>query len=82
MNELIEKLKGMGDQSQEKIEETINSYSYNQVMKDLEDAGIEPSELSDEELNDLVVEEVNKNKSMAKGVLAGAGTIMFLEFLG
>lgn len=82
MNDMIEKLKTMKNATQEQVDKIIKEQSYKNVLKDLRDAGIEESEISDEEFSQLLAEEISKNKTFAKGALAGAGVLMFLELLG
>jgi tripartite-type tricarboxylate transporter receptor subunit TctC len=82
MNDLIQKLKTMKNSTQGQIDSFIKEQSYKNVVKDLKEAGIDESELSDEEFKQLLAEEISKNKTFAKGALVGAGFLMFLDLIG
>lgn len=82
MQEMVEKLKSVKNATQSQYDEIINKYSKDQVLKDLEKAGISKSELSEEEFNELLGEQVVKSKSFSKGAMVAGGLFLFLEFLG
>ena len=82
MSEFIEKLKSMKNSSQSEVERYIHDYSLKQVKQDLDEAGVDWQELDETELNELIADEMAKNKSFAKGALSGAGALFFLSFIG
>lgn len=82
MAEWIDKIKSMKNATQEQVDTIIKEQSYKNVIKDLKEAGISESELSEEEFDQLMAEEIKKNKSFAKGAMVATGALLFLEFLG
>ena len=82
MNELMEKLKNIKNATQSQYEETIAKYSHDEVMRDLKEAGISKDDLSEEEFQELLNEQIKKSKIFAKGAMTAAGILSFLEFLG
>ncbi|MBE0508196.1 MAG: hypothetical protein IBX50_16015 [Marinospirillum sp.] len=81
-NELVSRLKMMKNASQQEIEGFLQEYSTKKVKEELAEAGVDWRELDEADLNELVADELAKNKTFAKGVLGGAGLIMLLNFLG
>ena len=82
MNELMEKLKNIKNATQSQYEDTVAKYSYDEVMRDLKEAGISKDDLSEEEFQELLNEQIKKSKIFAKGAMTAAGILLFLEFLG
>lgn len=82
MAEWIDKIKSMKNATQEQVDAIIKEQSYKNVIKDLKEAGISESELSEEEFDQLMAEEIKKNKSFAKGAMVATGALLFLELLG
>ena len=82
MNELMEKLKNIKNATQSQYEETIAKYSHDEVMRDLKEAGISKDDLSEEEFQELLNEQIKKSKIFAKGAMTAAGILLFLEVLG
>jgi len=82
MNEMVEKLKSLKNATQSQYDEVIDKYSHDQVLKDLQKAGISKDELSDEEFQELLDEQVVKSKSFSKGAMVAGGVFLFLELLG
>lgn len=82
MQEMVEKLKSLKNATQSQYDEVINNYSKEQVEKDLKKAGISKEELSDEEFQELLDEQIVKSKSFSKGALVAGGAFLFLELLG
>ena len=82
MNELVEKLKHIKNATQSQYEDTIVKYSHDEVMRDLKEAGINKDDLSEDEFQELLDEQIKKSKIFAKGAMTAAGILLFLEFLG
>jgi len=82
MQEMVEKLKSMKNATQSQYNDVIQKYSHTQVLEDLKKAGISKSELSDEEFQELLDEQVLKSQSFSKGALIATGAFLFLELLG
>lgn len=82
MSELINKLKTMKNASHQEVEGFLRDYSTSQVKKELAEAGVDWREVEEADLNELVADELAKNKSFAKGALGGAGVLFLLNFLG
>lgn len=82
MAEWIDKIKSMKNATQEQVDAIIKEQSYKNVIKDLKEAGISESELSEEEFDQLMAEEIKKNKSFAKGAMVATGALLILELLG
>jgi len=82
MSELTNKLKTMKSASQQEIERYLVDYSTKKVKEELAEAGVDWREVDEADFNDLVADELVKNKSFAKGLLGGAGVLLFLNLLG
>lgn len=82
MSELIDKLKIMKNATHLEVESYLLEYSTKKVKGELEEAGVDWREVDEADLNDLVEDELSKNKSFAKGVFGGAGMILLLNLLG
>jgi TRAP-type C4-dicarboxylate transport system substrate-binding protein len=82
MESTIDKLKNLKNATQEKVDKIINEQSYQAVLKELQEDGIDVNDLTEEEFNQLLAEEIKKQKTFSKGVLVGAGALLLLELLG
>ena len=82
MEGLIEKLKNIKNATHSQYEDTVAKYSYDEVMRDLKEAGISKDDLSEDEFQELLDEQIKKTKIFAKGAMTAAGILLFLEFLG
>ncbi len=82
MQEVIGRLKNLKNATNTQVDKIINDHSYDTVLKELKDDGISVSDLSDDEFKQILAEEVKKTKTFAKGALAGATGLLFLELLG
>jgi len=82
MHEMVNKLKSLKNATQSQYDEVIQKYSHEQVLEDLKKAGISKDELSDEEFQELLDEQVVKSKSFSKGAMIATGAFLFLELLG
>jgi phosphopantothenate synthetase len=82
MNKMVEQLKSIKNATQSQYNEVIQKYSKDQVISDLEKAGIKREELTDKEFDDLLGEQVMKAKSFSKGAMMAAGAFFLLELLG
>ena len=69
------------DQANEKVDDLIKKNAYVEVIESLKKEGIALNELTEEEFEILLVEEVEKQKNQGKGALLGAGTLFLLGFL-
>ena len=63
-------------------DEIIINYSKEQVLEELKEAGVSRDEISDNEFNELLQEQIKQSKSFSKGALMAGGVFMFLELLG
>lgn len=79
---MVNKLKSLKNATQSQYDEVIQKYSHEQVLEDLKKAGISKDELSDEEFQELLDEQVVKSKSFSKGAMIATGAFLFLELLG
>jgi hypothetical protein len=82
MADLIQNLKSMKKTTKSEVDKLIYDHSYKNVVKDLKEIDVDPSDLEEEELNHLLAEEINKNRTFSKGALVGAGSLLLLELLG
>lgn len=82
MAEWVNKLKEMKNATKEQVDKVIKEQSYNNVIKDLQEAGISENEISEDEFKQLMAEEIKKNESFAKGAMAATGALLVLELLG
>ena len=82
MSELTNKLKTMKSASQQEIEKYLVDYSTKKVKEELAEAGVDWREVDEADFNELVADELVKNKSFAKGLLGGAGLLLFMNLLG
>lgn len=78
---MFNKLKEYKESAFKDIDETITKQAYNNVIKDLKAADIDPEELSDEEFKQLMAEEIKEIKTLGKGTIAGAGAFVLFDFL-
>lgn len=82
MSDLIEKLKSMKNSSKTQVNNTIYDYSVKRVKQYLKEEGLDWDDLAEEDINELIADEIEKNKKFAKGVLAGSSFFLLLELLG
>jgi hypothetical protein len=82
MSGLIEKIKSIKNATKDDVDKVIYDYSSKRVLKDLKELDIDPEELEEEELQQLIAEEANKNRTFSKGALAGVGSLLLLDLLG
>ena len=82
MKNLITQLKSITNATQSQYDEAIVNYSKEQVLKELKDAGISKDEISDDEFNELLQEQIKQSKSFSKGAMVATGAFLFLELLG
>ena len=79
---MFEKIKSYKDEALPEIDKAIREQAYKNVLNDLKDADIDPEEMSDDEFNQLMAEEIKSIESMGKGAMVGSGVFAFLELLG
>ena len=82
MKDLIKQLKSLTNATQSQYDETIIKYSKKQVLKELKDAGISKDEISNEEFDELLQEQIKQSRSFSKGAMVATGAFVFLELLG
>ncbi len=82
MDNLIEKLKTLKNATAEQYKETIEKYAYNEVIKDLKDAGLSKDDIAQSEFDDLLKDKITQATSFSKGAMVAGGAILFLELLG
>lgn len=82
MDNLIKQLKSMKNVTKEQYESTIEKYAYNEVLKDLKEAGLSKDDISQSEFDDLIKDKVTQATSFSKGAMVAGGAILFLELLG
>lgn len=67
MDNLIEKLKTLKNATAEQYKETIEKYAYNEVIKDLKDAGLSKDDIPQSEFDDLLKDKITQATSFSKG---------------
>ena len=82
MQEIVDKLKSLKNVTQTQYNELIDKYAYEELLKELKEAGISKEDLSESEFNELLQNKTKEVKSFANGALAATGLFLFLEFLG
>jgi len=82
MQSTVNKLKSLKNVTGEKVNQIIKEQSYNAVLKELKEDGIDIDDLTEEEFNQLIAEEIKKQKTFSKGMMVGAGALLLLELLG
>lgn len=82
MNDLIEKLKTMKNATQEQYQDVIEKYAYNEVIKELKEAGLSKDDIPQSEFDDLLKDKITQATSFSKGAMLAGGAILFLELLG
>ncbi len=65
-----------------KVDSLIKENAYSTVVSDLKADGIDINDLSEDEFEVLLVEEIQKQKNVTKGAAAGAGALFLLSLLG
>jgi hypothetical protein len=66
----------------DKVDALIKQNAYNTVVSDLKTDGIDINDLSDDEFEVLLVEEMEKQKNLSKGAAVGASALFLLSLLG
>ena len=82
MDKLVRKLKSIKNITQEQYKDTIEKYAYDEVLNELSELGIEKDDISQDEFNKLLQEQIKKSKRFADGALIATGALLFLELLG
>ena len=82
MDNLINKLKSVKNGTKEQYKEIIEKYAYNDVLKDLKEAGLSKDDISQSEFDELLKDKITQATSFSKGVMVAGGAILFLELLG
>ncbi len=79
---MYEKIKQATQDGLKEVDEAVKKQAYKKALAKLNEAGIDPEELSDEEMAQLVAEEVKEIRTFGKGAAVGAGALMVLNLLG
>jgi len=66
----------------DKADELLRDSAYKSVVKDLKNDGIDIKDLSEDEFEQLFVEEYERQKNLTKGAGIGAGITLLLSLLG
>jgi len=82
LKETYNQLKDVKNSTQAQIDKTIRDNSYKSVVNELKNDGIALSDLTTEEFEQLLAEEIQKQKSFSKGAAVGAGALFLLGLLG
>lgn len=82
MNDLVEKLKTLKNATVEQYQETIEKYAYNEVIKELKEAGLTKDDIPQSEFDDLLKDKITQATSFSKGAMVAGGALLFLELLG
>jgi hypothetical protein len=69
------------DQANEKVDVLIKKNAYIEVIESLKKEGIALNEMTEEDFEILLVEEVEKQKNQGKGALLGVGALFLLGLL-
>lgn len=79
MNDLVEKLKTMKNATNEQYQAVIEKYAYNEVVKELKEAGLTKDDIPQSEFDDLLKDKINQATSFSKGAMVAGGALIFLE---
>mgnify|MGYP004000964189 CR=1 FL=1 len=82
MKNLINQLKEMKNATQSEYNELINQYANKEVLNKLKELGIKKEDISEEEFNALLADQIKESKVYANAALGATGLFLFLEFLG
>ena len=66
----------------ERFENLLRDHAYKSLTNSLKDDGISLDDLTDEEFEELLAEEIQKQRSFTKGVGVGTGIMVLMELLG
>ena len=66
----------------DKADELLRQSAYKSVVKDLKNDGIDLKDLSEDEFEQLFVEEYERQKNLTKGAGVGAGIALLFSLLG
>ena len=83
MTAFLENLKNFKGKSKAQFQQYILENSKKSVLKELEDNGINIADITTEEMEELIAEEVKTQREYAKGLATGSvGFAVLLELLG
>lgn len=83
MSTFLEKLKNVKGKSKEQFDQFILENSKKSVLKELQDNGISPDDITPEEMEELLAEEFKTQREYTKGLATGSiGFAVLLELLG
>ena len=82
MEKILKSAKQLTDNATEQFNEVIYKTSHKKVLQQLRDDGIDVNDVSKEEFNHMLAEEIKTQKSFTKGAAIGAGALLFLDLLG
>ena len=66
----------------DKADQLLRDSAYKSVIKDLKNDGIDIKDLSEDEFEQLFIEEYACQKNLSKGAGIGAGALLLLSLLG
>jgi len=75
------KFDDLKDQANEKVDVLIKKNAYVEVIESLKKEGIALNEMTEEDFEILLVEEVEKQKNQGKGALLVVGALVLLGLL-
>ena len=76
------KLDQLKDYALGKADRLLRDSAYSSVIKDLKSDGIDIKDLSEDEFEQLFIEEYERQKNLSKGAGIGAGALLLLSLLG
>ncbi len=83
MSTFLENLKNVKGKSKAQFDQFIFENSKKSVLKELQDNEIAPEDITPEEMDELLAEEIKTQREFAKGLATGSiGFAMLLELLG
>jgi len=80
--ENIMRFEQLKDSALDKADDLLRESAYKSVAKDLKNDGIDIKDLSEDEFEQLFVEEYERQKNLSKGAGVGAGVALLLSLLG
>jgi hypothetical protein len=82
MQRLTQELQNVKNATKEQYDEIIIKYAKEKVDKEIKKSGLSIEDLSTEDYQELLDEEIKQAKQFSKGALAATGLFLFLELLG
>ncbi|CCK76671.1 hypothetical protein OLEAN_C24950 [Oleispira antarctica RB-8] len=83
MSIFLEKLKNLKGKSKAQFDQFILENAKKSVLKELQDNDVSPDDITPEEMDELLAEEIKTQREFAKGLATGSiGFAVLLELLG